>query len=300
MRRFPLMRFPLTLLLLAALPALAQTGPNFNQGPKFSPSNVAITGGNGTFSQLKASTWFLSTGADYARIENDCGSLPTGSAGVGFEFCRSGGTMFGQAYDRTGAALAPLTLDASVISLRHGSNTKLATSATGVAVTGSVAFTDARTTAANLSVPHTLSHSGVAVSGAADTAENILATCSIPANAMGANGRVEAKFVSSFTNNGNGKTIRIRYSGIAGTILYSNTWTTQQQVQHNVELANRNATNSQTSGVSLFYTSGLMTPLVTSTIDTTAATTLILTCQKGVGSDACTNEQFVCKVIHGA
>jgi hypothetical protein len=66
-----------------------------------------------------------------------------------------------------------------------------------------------------------LGASAVAVSGAADTNENILATITIPAGAMGLNGILRVYADYTVTNNANAKTLRVRLSGIGGTVLDS-------------------------------------------------------------------------------
>jgi len=75
--------------------------------------------------------------------------------------------------------------------------------------------------------------------------ETALATVTVPASSLGANGRIRIFALFSFTNSANSKIMRIRFGGIAGDIFLTNTQTTNATLFCTKEFANRNATNSQ-------------------------------------------------------
>jgi hypothetical protein len=150
-------------------------------------------------------------------------------------------------------------------------------------------------------MPHItiLAKSAVAVAAPADTNEDTLATITIPANALGANGQVRLTFAYTNTNNGNNKTARVRFSGGAGTVHFSAVTTTQAQNSAVLTLGNRNATNAQVSTY-LYGNNGPATQAAagtTSAVDTTVSTTLLITCQKATAGDSCQLEQYLAELI---
>lgn len=144
-----------------------------------------------------------------------------------------------------------------------------------------------------------LGASAVAVSGAADTNENILATITIPAGAMGLNGIIRIVHVWSCTNNSNVKTVRIRFSGIGGTIFATASMASQVSLRQFTQFANRGAANSQVGGSSAHNVQWAVTTnaLITASVDTTAATTIVLTAEKATGGDTVTLESYLCELI---
>lgn len=151
-----------------------------------------------------------------------------------------------------------------------------------------------------------LAQSAVAVSGAADTNENTLATIPVPANAMGPNGTLRIWTSWTYTNSANVKTIRVRFSGAAGTQFFSRGETTTAIANNVTTISNRNATNSQVSGGTANGTltvTGLGTStgaIVTGAVDTTVATTLVITGQKALDSETLTLERYLVEVLYGA
>lgn len=143
--------------------------------------------------------------------------------------------------------------------------------------------------------------SAVAVSAPADTTEDTLATITIPANAMGANGRLRVSTFWSHTNSANNKTLRVRYSGASGTIFSTFTNTTTAAMRAQCEIVNRNATNSQVGGFNGTggFGSGAAS-LLTSSVDTTAATTVVITGQKASSGETLTLESYLVELIPGA
>lgn len=136
-----------------------------------------------------------------------------------------------------------------------------------------------------------LGKSGAAVSAPADTTEDILATITVPANAVGANGAIRFTFNCTFTNNGNVKTLRMRYSGIGGTLIVSQAVTNKGSITVSGMMMNANATGAQSwNYVGVDNGGGILaaSPSSASAIDTTAATTIVITGQKATAGDAFT------------
>lgn len=130
--------------------------------------------------------------------------------------------------------------------------------------------------------------SGAAVTAPVDTNENTLLTITIPANALGANGFLRGTFNLVVTNNANAKTLRIRYSGIAGSVMLSQSLASISTWNFAVMLSNLNSTSAQQVDTTLwnsFPTSGANLGAA-SAIDTTAATTLLVTVQKATAGDS--------------
>lgn len=143
--------------------------------------------------------------------------------------------------------------------------------------------------------------SAVASSHTGSTAEVALATFTIPANLLGANGRVRLMTIWSRNSGGAGNAnYRIRYSGTSGT-QYANVALTTGNLSamHQVMIANRNATNSQvgaTTGATGGWGPSGVAP-VTSAVDTTAATTLVLQGQLANSGDTVTLESYLLEVF---
>ncbi|MBS0175502.1 MAG: hypothetical protein JSR64_15785 [Nitrospira sp.] len=148
-----------------------------------------------------------------------------------------------------------------------------------------------------------LGKSGAAVNTPADTSEDTLATINIPANAMGANGVLRIYTLWSFTSSANNKTLRIRFSGGAGTIYMNPVFTTSVGYSSLTMIMNRNATNSQVGFASAGTNGGLgsssASANVTSSVDTTAATSLVITGQKASAGETLTLESYLVELIPG-
>jgi uncharacterized protein YbjQ (UPF0145 family) len=143
---------------------------------------------------------------------------------------------------------------------------------------------------------------GAAVSHTGNTNETALATVTIPANAMGANGVV--RVTSHFTNNNsaNNKTARIRFNTITGSIYKQNINTTVTGFITQIEIHNRNATNSQVGAPSSLTTTFGTTSgtTVTSAIDTTADSTVVISGQLANSGDTITLESYLVEVLYRA
>lgn len=129
------------------------------------------------------------------------------------------------------------------------------------------------------------------------TDETALATITVPANAMGANGvlRIETHWLNN--NSGNNKTARARFSTISGTqfVLAAVTTTLSWRDVHLI--ANAGATNSQTAHTTANQFGTSSNAAVTASVDTTAATTLILSGQLANGGDSLTLNYYVIELL---
>lgn len=124
--------------------------------------------------------------------------------------------------------------------------------------------------------------SGVAVPLTGTVAETILATVSLPANAVGVNGVLRITDYATYTNSANNKTLSWRLGGIGGTLFKTNIFTTTAGVRDQRQIHNRGAANSQIafpqgggSGSGGWASTALAA--TTGVIDTTSAQTLVCT-----------------------
>ena len=122
-----------------------------------------------------------------------------------------------------------------------------------------------------------------------------LATITIPAGLLGANGKLKIYPLWSTTNNANVKTLRALLGGSTCTTM------TSQNVSNNSGLVIIRNTNSESAQK---CSSGLVAGIGASygsiavlTIDTTAATTVTITGQLAVGTDTMTLEDLFVEVV---
>ncbi len=146
-----------------------------------------------------------------------------------------------------------------------------------------------------------LGSSGVQASLTGTTTETALATVSMPGLAMGPNGilRVTAQF--SCTNNANVKTARLRLGGIGGTAMYAIAVTSTAGGTFQRTIQNRNSNSSQIisfgSASANSYTT-VTTAALTSTVDTSATVSVVLSGELAVGTDTISIEQFLMEVAY--
>lgn len=144
-----------------------------------------------------------------------------------------------------------------------------------------------------------LAASASAVSGAADTNENTLATITVPAGAMGLNGIIRVFTLWTYTNSVNNKTLRVRFGGVSGTTYLSVGPTTTAAFSTLTIIGNRNSASSQVgvadAAANVF--SATTDAVTTSSVDTSAATTIVITGQKASAGEVITLEQYVAELI---
>ena len=122
-----------------------------------------------------------------------------------------------------------------------------------------------------------------------------LATITIPAGLLGANGKLKIYPLWSTTNNANVKTLRAIFSGSTCITM------TTQSVSNNSGLVIIRNTNSESAQKT---SSGLVAgigssfgSIASTTIDTTAATTLVISGQLAVDTDTLTLEDLFVEVV---
>ena len=127
--------------------------------------------------------------------------------------------------------------------------------------------------------------SGAASAVTGTTSETALATVTLVANVMGANGALHIQTVRSFNNDASGKTSRIRFGGIAGTAYRTTADASTAGIADYIFIANANATNAQVGGPATTGAGLGVGTTVTSAVDTTADTTLVISGQLTDGAD---------------
>lgn len=117
-----------------------------------------------------------------------------------------------------------------------------------------------------------------------DTGEEFGHTITVPAGALGATGglRIYAYFIQ--TNNANVKTGRIRFSGNAGTVFVTATLASAGQTGGVAQISNLGV-SAQLSTVHAIQSGGAVAGAVTGAVDTSAATTLVLSIQRATATD---------------
>jgi hypothetical protein len=138
-----------------------------------------------------------------------------------------------------------------------------------------------------------LARSAVAVAAPSDTTEDTLATIAVPAGLLGINGSIEIVARWTFTNSANNKTLRHRWSGGAGTIILGVVPSPSTATTTRTLVANRGAANSQyTQGDGMTGVSAVNSAAV----DTTAATSIVITGQKALNTETLQLESYTATV----
>lgn len=143
-----------------------------------------------------------------------------------------------------------------------------------------------------------LARSGTGVSVTGTTNETALATITIPASAMGTNGQLRVTALYSNNHSGNNKTHRIRFGGAAGTVYTSQANTTNLSYQIQVMVRNRNVANSQVGFAAVGATFGVASGAnATSSVNTAAETTVVISSQLAHGPDSATLESYTVELL---
>lgn len=141
--------------------------------------------------------------------------------------------------------------------------------------------------------PVLLAASAVASSHTGNTNETALATISIPAGAMGTGGGLEIRTVWSYTNSANNKILRARLGGASGTQYLADTVTTTASKVDVRWIKNRGAANSQVGGhLSSSPIASSTLSAITSAVDTSAATTVVISGQLANSGETITLEMY--------
>ena len=127
------------------------------------------------------------------------------------------------------------------------------------------------------------------------TSATTLATITIPAGLLGANGKLKIYPLWATTNNANVKTLRAIFSGSTCT-----TMTSQSVPNNSGLLIIRNINSESVQKCSSGLVAGIGSSsgsIASTTIDTTAATTITITGQLAVGTDTLTLEDLFVEVV---
>jgi hypothetical protein len=145
-----------------------------------------------------------------------------------------------------------------------------------------------------------LSYASSTVSGAADTNENILGTITVPGGILGPRGILRITSFWTITSSANNKTIRVRFSGIGGTQYRALVYTTSASVVEPTYIFNKTLTTQAGSAQALNIGLGAANNgLITSSVDTSVATTVVLTAQKASAGETMTLEHWVAEYMRG-
>jgi hypothetical protein len=145
---------------------------------------------------------------------------------------------------------------------------------------------------------YVLAQSAVAVPLTGSTAETVMATVTIPAGVMGANDSIRIRALWSYPNSADDKIVRVRLNGISGTAYHGQTLTTSASYLTVVQIYNRGVTNSQVGQSLTNSGSGSSTnAVVTSSIDMTAAVSLVLTGQLETAAETLTLEAYTVELV---
>lgn len=174
---------------------------------------------------------------------------------------------------------------------------------------GGTAATTGAGAATNLSLVYKLCQTNTAVTHTGDTTETVLATCTIAANTLGANGSLRVSWAGGITpQNTDTKTWTMRFgpnNSSADTSLCataSSGATTFGVAVNGFILSNRNATGSQIANV---ISAGVCAPpatittpgYATASVDTTAQTFLTVTGKLGTTTDTISTEMFAVEFL---
>jgi hypothetical protein len=123
--------------------------------------------------------------------------------------------------------------------------------------------------------------SSVAVTNPLDANENILATINIPP--LGASSSIIVDYLETKTGI-QSNLVRVRLGGIAGTKYREHVQTTGLSINDTLIISNRNNTSLQVGGSESVAFGQTTTAIVTGAIDTSVATTLVITAQQSPAS----------------
>ena len=166
---------------------------------------------------------------------------------------------------------------------------------------GAITLNASATTTATLppgtsTLPAVVAASGTQVSHTGDTSEFTLATITLPANSMGANGTCRITCTVSYTGTAGTHQTKIKFGG---TIYYDSTAIAGAgfvtgRIQ--VDVINKNATNSQAGSQGGGFSANSLA-LVTSAVDTTSNVSILITTQLGNSADTGVLQGYTVEVI---
>lgn len=129
-----------------------------------------------------------------------------------------------------------------------------------------------------------------------DTVLTTLATIAVAGNTLGANGRLRITALFKFTGTAGAKTPVISFGG--STFFNTASGATDLSARLQIEITNRNATNSQVANPNVAGVWGFSTTAVTTAaIDTTASQNILLRGQLANAGDSIAVESYLVEVI---
>lgn len=162
--------------------------------------------------------------------------------------------------------------------------------------TANVRVADSSTDAKTLkATSYVLRQSGVQVPLTGSTSETTLATVTVPGKSMGANGRLRVTLLFEHTNNGNNKTLRLKFGA---TTVVTKTVTTNVGHRIQIEIINRNSVSAQmTNNASTGGFGDAAFAHAGSSINTASDVTMLITGQLADGADSMSLESYLVEVM---
>jgi hypothetical protein len=117
------------------------------------------------------------------------------------------------------------------------------------------------------------------------TTEYAFATLNVPAYTLGANGLIRIKGRVLCTNNANAKTLRVRFGGISGTVVFSAAMASASYVSFSCEIGNTNTNAQCTVGDYTKDATPVAANATTSALDTTSSQSVVISGQKATAGD---------------
>lgn len=147
-----------------------------------------------------------------------------------------------------------------------------------------------------------LGASGAAVAHTGTSAETILATVPVPGGALGPNGQLRVTVLWSVTNSANNKIFRVRLGGLSGTAFLATTLTTTAAQRGQVQIANRNAQNSQIAGIANNNAGGwgqMGGGTFSGSVDTSQNQDLVFTAELVNSAETISLESYLVELLRG-
>lgn len=150
-----------------------------------------------------------------------------------------------------------------------------------------------------------LSASAIAQTLTGIVTETTLATITIPAGALGPNGILRVTTLWSHTNSANNKTIAIRLGGTGGTLYAQYNVTATAATRDERQIHNRNSQSSQVGyhvggGAAGGWGTNSANAAVTSAVDMSAGTTLVIRGAVPTAAETLTLESYLVEVSYRA
>lgn len=143
----------------------------------------------------------------------------------------------------------------------------------------------------------TLARGGFSTSAPSDTTEDVLLTVAVPAG-IGPNAQIVVHLTGQQNAGGSNKTWRVRWGGTSGDIIGTLVSNTIANLSMTSYITNANATGTQwTFGEYMADAAAGALPAGLSSVNTTSATSIIISCQKAIAADVCVLNQVTVDLI---